>query len=386
MKRRAPLRLEPLEARETPSANRLFAVSQDVGNKVVVYAANGPSGSTFYSSRNFVTGQPQMIGVGSGRVLVTFDAYNAPFSGGVRLALGDVTGDGIEDLVTAPASGGGPHIKVFDGAAFLSRRVVLVREFSAFAPNFRGGTYLAIGQVDPATRAQEIIVSAGSGSSHVRVFSLNRAEPIRDFFAFDPNFRGGVRVASADMNGDHCAEIIAAAGPGGLPQVRVFDAATSQPRRIHEFVAYDRAFRGGVYVAAGQIDSRTRTPEIVTGAGEGGAPLVKVWSLSGGRMTASHEFFAGDANNRAGARVSVGNLNRLTDRQTIYVGYGSGPHGPNSTINSTDPRLHAFDLTQYITMMAAGSSAPQSLFGFTETELSLPDPFSQSRSGGLNLG
>jgi hypothetical protein len=220
----------------------------------------------------------------------------------------------------------------------------------------------------------------------VRVFGLNRTEPIRDFFAFDPNFRGGVRVTSADMNGDRRAEIIAAMGPGGLPQVSVFDVASSQPRRIHEFVAYDRAFRGGVYVAAGQIDSRSRTPEIVTGAGEGGAPVVKVWSLSARRLAVSHEFFAGDADNRAGARVSVGNLNRLTDRQTIYVGYGSGPRGHDLNFNNADARLHAYDLTQYITVVAAGSNGSQSFFDFTETELNLPDPFSRSRVGGLNLG
>src|SRR6476619_149165 len=98
MRRRTQLRLESLECRETPSASRLFATSQDVGNHVFVYEATGPI---------VVGGDGQILNSGSGRLVASFDAYAAPFAGGVRLALGDVTGDGVEDLVTSPSSGGG---------------------------------------------------------------------------------------------------------------------------------------------------------------------------------------------------------------------------------------------------------------------------------------
>src|SRR5438552_4479324 len=82
-------------------------------------------------------------------------------------------------------------------------------------------------------------------------------------------FMGGVRVAAADVNGDHVADIVTAAGPGGGPHVRVLDGATG-----HEslgFYAYDSTFPGGVFVATGDLDG-DGVAEIVTGAGEGGGP------------------------------------------------------------------------------------------------------------------
>jgi hypothetical protein len=379
MRRRTQLRLEPLECRETPSAGRLFATSQDVGNHVFVYAATGPI---------IVGGDGQILNSGSGRLVASFDAYAAPFAGGVRLALGDVTGDGVEDLVTSPASGGGPHIKVFDGLSLLNGRAVLVKEFAAFDPNFRGGTYLAVGQVDPSTHGQEIIVSAGiGGGPHVRVFGLNRADPIRDFFAFDASFRGGVRVASADLNGDGRAEVVAAMGPGGSPTVRVFDLRSSQPRMTDEFLAYDRAFTGGVYVAAGELDGHGGLADIATGAGEGGGPHVKIWSTStlDGHVTKAYDFMAGDSNSRAGVRVAVGNLGQLTGVDTLYVGDGNGRAGRPSA-QSADPRLRAYNRSQFITMVIPGTPGPTTFFDYTESQIDLFDGFARTSAGGLNLG
>src|SRR5207244_7834125 len=94
-------------------ATHLFAVGADVGGGTVVSVYNY-DGSVWYS----------------------FFAYASNFGGGVRVATGDVTGDGIEDVITAPGAGGGPHVKVFDGATGK-----LIREFMAYAPNFSGGVF-----------------------------------------------------------------------------------------------------------------------------------------------------------------------------------------------------------------------------------------------------
>ena len=51
------------------------------------------------------------------------------FTGAVRVATGDVNGDGTPDIITAAGPGGGPHIKVFDGVTGAT-----IRSFMAYDP------------------------------------------------------------------------------------------------------------------------------------------------------------------------------------------------------------------------------------------------------------
>jgi hypothetical protein len=133
-----------------------------------------------------------------------------------------------------------------------------------------------------------LVVGAGSGGGpHVKVFNALDGSLSASFFAFDPAFQGGVRVAQGDFNGDGIADIVAAAGPGGGPHVKVFDGATGAV--IRSFMAYDPVFAGGVWVAAADINGDGYA-DIVTGAGLGGGPHVKVFDGRTGVVVLS--FFA----------------------------------------------------------------------------------------------
>jgi hypothetical protein len=113
----------------------------------------------------------------------------------------------------------------------------------------------------------------------VRVFNAQGEQndhPLASFWAYDRSFSGGVYVAAGDVNGDRKTDLITGAGEGGNPQVRVFDGRTGQQMRgeIGSFLAYDESFTGGVRVAAGYIDGDGRI-DIVTSAGPGGMSHVR---------------------------------------------------------------------------------------------------------------
>lgn len=177
--------------------------------------------------------------------------------------------------------------------------------FLAFSSGFLGGVSVALGDVN-GDGVADIIVGAGiGGQGHVEVFDGSTGQLIRSFLAF-PGFNGAITVASADINGDGHADIIVGAGagaPGG--HVEVFDGAstTSTPAMLASFFAYDQGYLGGVNVAAGALVAG-QNPDVITGSAEG-ATHVKAFSISGGVATQIRSFIA-FAGNASGIAVAAG--------------------------------------------------------------------------------
>ncbi|AWM36357.1 Extracellular serine protease precursor [Gemmata obscuriglobus] len=249
-----------------------------------------------------VTGAP-------GQEVVAF----AGFGGEIRVASGDVDGDGRADTVTGAGAGAaGGHVKVFasDGT--------LIRSFLAF-DGFTGGVFVSTGDVN-GDGFDDIVVSADAGSApHVKVFSGKDGALLQSFLAYDAGFRGGVRVSVADVDGDGFDDIVTGNGAGAVGHVKVFSGKDGSV--LQSFLAYD-AFTGGVYVAAGDLDGDGRA-DIVTGAGAGAAPHVKVFS---GRTGAQQQsFLAYGAQFTGGVRVGVGVIDGRTYVLT-GAGPGAGPH------------------------------------------------------------
>src|SRR5207247_11042939 len=116
-------------------------------------------------------------------------------------------------------------------------------------------------------------------------------------------FRRGTFDAAGDVSGDRTPDIITGAGPGGGPHVKVFDGTTGA--LVEQWMAYDVAFRGGVSVAAGDVDGDGRS-DVVTGAGPGGGPHVKVFSGATGALLS--QAFAYEADFRGGVWVTAGDV------------------------------------------------------------------------------
>jgi hypothetical protein len=308
-----------------------------------VHAAGAPSGVQRIITGAGTGGGPHVRALdSSGGCDGRFDtfAYAPEFSGGVTVASGDVDGDGVADVVTGAGPGGGPHVRVFTTA--LDNGVSSPRElasFYAYDAVFRGGVFVAVGDVT-GDGVADIITGAGPGGGpHVRVFQLGMAAGASSgeaivsehtgFFAYAPAFIGGVRVAAGDLDGDGVREIITAAGPGGGPHVRAFRVSgDGAVMPVLSLFAYDAAFTGGVFVATGDVDGDGRD-DIVTGADAGGGPHVRALAIGAGfsSLTELSTFYAYHPAFTGGVRVAAGDLDS-DGRAEIITGAGPGgePH------------------------------------------------------------
>jgi hypothetical protein len=303
-------------------------VLRSAGNRTVaaVDAANPTAAGTstvvvgaFWATGAGAGGGPEVKVYAGQQGALRFDfmAYDPHFLGGVRVALADVTGDGVPDIITAPGPGGGPDIRVYDGATG-----ALDREFLAYSPFFTGGVFVAAADLNGDGHADIITGPDTGGGPDVRVFDGASGALIREFLAYGAEFMGGVRLATGDVNGDGVADIITGAGPGGSPHVQAFSGRDGT--LLMSFLAYSQFFTGGVYVAAGDVNSDGHA-DIITGAGAGGGPEVKVYSGADG--TVLRDFLAYGPFFTGGVRVAAVNF---TGAGPVSIVTGAGPSGgPN---------------------------------------------------------
>ncbi len=99
--------------------------------------------------------------------------------------------------------------------------------------------------------------------------------------------------------------MVTGAGFGGAPHVKVFDGPSGNI--ISQWYAYPISFTGGVFVAAGDIGNDGNI-EVVTGAGTGGAPVVAVWDPYTGALLVQFMAYAEDFTGGVRVGVSDGNF------------------------------------------------------------------------------
>lgn len=277
----------------------------------------------------------------NGDLIRAFNAYTPKFLGGVRAASGQFYDPGQTQIVTVPGPGGGPEVRVF------STTGELINKFMALLPRYSGGLTVAVGDVTNDS-IDDIIVGTGSGVLNViRVFTPNgdmvrqfipyegysqgitvavgdidgdntneiivapvssRRLPVKvfdqigrrklEFFPYSSVGRGGINLAVGDIDGDTKEEIITTLGVGGEPRLRIFNA---QGKKIGEFFAYARSLRSGINAVVGDPDG-DGVNEIITVPGKGGGPHVRVFNRNGGVRT---QFFAGSRTARNGLSLSL---------------------------------------------------------------------------------
>jgi hypothetical protein len=124
-----------------------------------------------------------------GSEIGSFLAFAPTLGVGVNVVSCDLTGDGMNEIIVAPQRGGGPHIRVFnaygkpiDGGGFFAYDGVL-----------RTGVNLACGDLLGDGAEELVTLPAAGGGPHVRVWSWNEEEElIGNFFALHKDDRSGL--------------------------------------------------------------------------------------------------------------------------------------------------------------------------------------------------
>ena len=205
-----------------------------------------------------------------GAEIRSFFAFDSGFQGGIFVAAGDLNGDGAADIIVGAGAGADPRVSVFDG-----QTTALLFSFDAYDPGFTGGVRVAAGDVN-GDGVVDIITAAGAGGGpHVRVFDGRDLSELLSFFAYDPDYAGGVFLSVGDVNGDSFADIITGTGNGSVPHVRIWDVRNGV--ELASFLVNDPfspdaisqvPIESGISVSAVDLDG-DGVEDILTGKGLG---------------------------------------------------------------------------------------------------------------------
>jgi hypothetical protein len=285
----------------------IVAVGSDVASK----GASKPSFDVYDAENNRFK-----FRVAASSTYGTSDKY------GIRLAVADIDGDGLPDVITAPGRSTKPDIKVFLGtpqAGLQGKLYTTLAASDTFGTKFKDGVNITAGDVD-GDAMPEVILAPERGAATIKIYHNQVLEPghptaplkttARNLNAFSDikKYAGGATLAVGNLDGDglNILELIVGTGAGVAGKVRTFSLLAATPVTLRT-INDPTGFNQGIFVSAGNVDGDSKA-EIVTATGSGGGSRIRVFSAAGVQLNSFQAFSTADVPN-APLRITMRDAN-----------------------------------------------------------------------------
>lgn len=236
--------------------------------------------------------------------------------------------------------------------------------------------------------SDQIIVGAGPGGGpQVNVFDAATGTLLNTFFAFPTVFTGGVSVATANLTGGGGTDIVVGAGANGGSEIAVFNENSGSISTVGSFSAFGTTVIAPMSVAAVTVGTTT---EIVASAGAGVSPTVGVFNTTG---TLLSSFLAFGSVYTGGVVVSAADINGQAEIAAM-----GGPEvelfsNSGSLLTSFEPFGPSFTGTASVSIadingqaeIAVGANGQVALFDSNGSLLTDVRPFGSLYTGAVSV-
>lgn len=202
-------------------------------NGIFASAAGLPAGAQVYvgdlsgdgsEEKVVVTGAKLEIYNRDGQVIFTDYPYGSAYHGEIELSVGRLFAG--KPLVIAVAPRIGSEIVVY------SHIGETIKRFFPFGTRYQGGFTLALAMLAKQGDGQLIVGTGRGRPGEVLVYNADLGKAVRRFYAFAPDYTGGIVVAAGNLIGTSEAEIIAYPETGTARHLKIF---TSLGKKLDEY-------------------------------------------------------------------------------------------------------------------------------------------------------